>query len=261
MTDIKNENPPLIEENSEETLKRLEKSKKKIERSSTIVKGLGVALPVVAGIAWQLMTGRAGMMEFSALAAFPVVTAVVSAHALLRDSVERKIEKIKKNVSGSYLISSILSDRKMRQKLDERNCDDANNEKCKSKQENNKEEIEKEKHQEAIFSKAADLAKQNGEEETIGRLMATVNKYKEGDTFKYTFGGAIQSFYSLFVTPVALEVMTTKNDPLAIACAAAASVTIPAVAYCAAKTVQSIKRKKNAEKAFKILEKYANERT
>lgn len=268
MVDIKNENPPQVEENSEETLKRLEKTKNKIERSSSIVKGLGIALPIVAGLTWYGITGNGGMMELSALTAFPVVTAVVSAHAFIRDAVERKIDTIKKKVAGSYLISAMLSDQKMRLKRDEQHYDRLTHNKTNSGYSDTadaieyaRKNIEKEKKHEDVFSKAAELAKQEGKEKTIGRLMDMVGKYSDGKTSKYMFGGAIQTAYSLFAAPGALEAISNKSNPFAIACAAAAAVTIPAAVYCATKAVQSIKRKKNADRAFKILEKYTAERT
>ena len=269
MADIRNENPPLAEENLQETLMRLEKTKSKVERSSTIIKGIGVALPIVAGLAWLGITGNGGMIELSALAAFPVVTAVVAAHALVRDAMEHKIDAMKKKISGSFLISSLLKKQKSRLKSEEQRY---NQLKLQVKQdsrletaeatENAQKFVEKEKRKEAVFSKAAELAKQEGKEKTVGRLMSIVDNYKDGNTFKYVVGGALQGIYSLFVTPGAIEMISQRShDPLTLAFAAATAITIPATVYCAAKTVQSIKRERKADKAFKSLEKYTSERS
>lgn len=264
MVDIKNENLPPVQENSEETLKRLEKTKNKIERSSSIIKGISAALPFVAGLAWYGITGNGGMMELSALAAFPVVTAVVAAHAGARDMFEHKIDNLKKKLKGSALMASMLIKQKMRLQKEEKNYDVEekfkNNEPDNNSFEAAKQDLEKEQKYDAVFSKSAELAKQEGKEKTIGRLMSIVDK-RNNKASTYKWEAALQSAYALFVTPGALDMVLYKsNDPFSVACGAAAAVTFSAIAYCAAKTVQAKKRNKNSDRAFNILQKYVNER-
>ena len=266
MADITNNNPPAVEENSEKTIERLEKIKGRIETSSTIVKSLGVAFPFIAGFAWNSIAGSSGMTELTALAAFPIITTVVAAHAYVRDMFERKIDSLKDKLKGSALMASMLIKQKMRLK-DNKEDYNLELERKKGGASNDesfdlvKQSLKKEKEREAVFSKSAELAKQEGKEKTIGRLMSIVDKHNNKAS-TYLLGAGMQAAYALFVTPSAIDMVINKNpDPLSMACGAAATVTFSAMAYCAAKAVQANKRNKNSDRAYNILQKYTSERT
>lgn len=253
-----NNNPPSVEENTERTLRRLEKANKKIESLTSSLKKAGFAIPVITGMAGLF----AGGIELSGLATLagiavmiPVTTGAIAIPVVTKEILQQKMDFLKKKISKP--LSSYLEKQEQKTKNSESYYQkvSANSESTVSDINFAKKELNNQKTKEQVYNVAAELAKKEGKEKTIGRLMRIVERAEKADITSSGFQAVMQGG----MAAASLSLANVALQPISNALGYVAAISAAATVYCAAKTVDNIQKNKKAKKAYSLLKDYTQE--
>ena len=154
MTDIENKNLPRAKENTEKTLKRLEKIKSRLEKATEVFKKIGVGIPVFAGIVGMSLGGVVGGgfgVVVGASLSVPVATALMALPVVAENVTKFKISSLKKKINPS--IPDLLNHQQQKTAGEERRYQKILKYKDATVSDINfaKQDMEAQKHQEDVF--------------------------------------------------------------------------------------------------------------
>ena len=282
MFKFKNEKLSMAkEEKAKKTLARLEKINAKLEKfqkgigygivglgigGGTLAGGLTGAAGVLMGKGWLVdIIGFAGLGAFAAgTLSVPVATALIAVPTVIKDVINVRIKALQKRLNISKNLrptEEIIQEQEEEVNRVTKVYEDRKDVGTKIDIKAAKKDMDKEKHIQEVFQKATELAKEDKKEETVKRLMNIATRH-ESKTGKYAIYTGIQAMSGLTAKFVVdYTTITPKATPYF---KAAAGVCFVAAAYEAVKTAISIapaiKERRDAKRAFRILEGYTRYR-